>query len=83
MPNGKSTTIKKPRNGKEDVSSIIPTKSKIPLEIEDPDVAHPIIVEEKIEEDPLVKEENSDELESEEATLDEEELNPFGDKWEQ
>ena len=40
------------------------------------------IVEEKPEVDPLLAEEEPDDSVSEEASLDEEEINPFGDKWE-
>ncbi|MEI8327897.1 MAG: hypothetical protein WCG02_02060 [Candidatus Taylorbacteria bacterium] len=40
------------------------------------------IIEEKPEVDPLLAEEDSEDGAGEEATLDEEEINPFGDKWE-
>lgn len=62
-------------------TDIFPSKNKKPIEIDEPE---PIVgaVEEKIEEDPLiaaVEEEDS----SEEIGLDGEELNPFGDRWEE
>ena len=41
-----------------------------------------LILEEKTEEDPLAVVEETDES-NEEVSLDDEELNPFGDKWEQ
>jgi hypothetical protein len=40
------------------------------------------VIDEKPEVDPLLAEEESDDAATEEATLDEEEINPFGDKWE-
>ncbi|MEI7462821.1 MAG: hypothetical protein WCK03_00305 [Candidatus Taylorbacteria bacterium] len=40
------------------------------------------VVEEKPETDPLTTNEESDESASEESGLDDEEINPFGDKWE-
>ncbi len=58
----------------------IPLKNKKPLEIDEPEVAV-AGVEEKIEEDPLVA--AVEDEESEEAVLDGEELNPFGDRWEE
>ncbi len=59
----------------------IPAKNKKLVEIYEPE---PIIagVEEKIEEDPLIP--ATEEEDSEEAvSLDGEELNPFGDRWEE
>lgn len=56
-------------------------KNKKPVEIYEPE---PIVVgvEEKIEEDPLVPA-TEEEDDAEEATIDSEELNPFGDRWEE
>ncbi|MEI6304483.1 MAG: hypothetical protein WCP09_00485 [Candidatus Taylorbacteria bacterium] len=39
-------------------------------------------VEEKPEVDPLLSEDESEDSSSEESGLDDEEINPFGDKWE-
>jgi hypothetical protein len=62
-------------------ADVIPAKKKKPLEI---DELEPVsVVEEKIEEDPLIGATEEDELASDEATLDTEELNPFGDRWEE
>jgi len=41
------------------------------------------VAEEKPEEEPVVKVEEEEELLGEEVSLDDEELNPFGDKWEE
>ncbi len=58
----------------------IPSKIKKPIEIDEPE---PVIgIEEKPEEDPLLGAVEEDEA-SEEAVLDGEELNPFGDRWEE
>jgi hypothetical protein len=58
----------------------IPLKNKL-IEIYEPE---PIVtgVEEKIEEDPLIPQ-IEDEEGAEEAVIDGEELNPFGDRWEE
>lgn len=55
-------------------------KNKKPIEIGD---LEPVVagVEEKSEEDPLVA--TTEEEDTEEAVLDGEELNPFGDRWEE
>jgi hypothetical protein len=59
----------------------ISAKNKKLVEIYEPE---PIVVnlEEKIEEDPLIPE-TEEEDGAEEATIDSEELNPFGDRWEE
>jgi hypothetical protein len=54
--------------------------SKQPFIIDEPEVL--IGVEEKVEDDGLPVAEDAEE-EGEEATLDAEEINPFGDKWEE
>ncbi len=60
---------------------IEPLKVKKPIEIDLPE--EPAVIEEKlVEEDPLAAEE-TEEAAVEEITLDDDELNPFGDKWEQ
>jgi hypothetical protein len=59
-----------------------PSKIKKPIEIDEPE---PALVggEEKIEEDPLIAASEDDELGADEIVLDTEELNPFGDRWEE
>ncbi len=58
-------------------------KSKKPLEIEIPeDVIETAIVEEKADDESTVAE-DAEEAAADEVTLDDDELNPFGDKWEQ
>lgn len=55
------------------------SKNKKPIEIDEPE---PVIgIEEKVEEDPLVAAVEEDDS-AEEISLDGEELNPFGDRWE-
>ncbi len=57
-----------------------PGKAKKPIEIDEPEPA--VAVDEKAEEDPLaVATEEDDSVE--EISLDGEELNPFGDRWEE
>jgi hypothetical protein len=41
------------------------------------------IIDEKVEEDILPPSEDAEDANADELTLDDEELNPFGDKWEQ
>jgi hypothetical protein len=57
------------------------TKNKKPIEIEEPEAILP--VDEKVadEDSPAVTED--EESVSEEVALDDEEVNPFGDKWEE
>jgi hypothetical protein len=57
-----------------------PIKAKKPIEIDEPEVA--VGIEEKAEEDPLVAATEEDDS-VEEISLDGEELNPFGDRWEE
>ena len=61
-----------------------PKKAKS-LEIDDLDhiASTTINIEEKPTEDPTITENEDADLELEELELDDEELNPFGDKWEQ
>ncbi|MEN9524287.1 MAG: hypothetical protein RL536_356 [Candidatus Parcubacteria bacterium] len=63
------------------VVEVLPTKNKKPLEIDELEPATGS-ADEKIEEDPLVAAAEEDEI-SEEASIDGEELNPFGDRWEE
>ena len=75
--------LAKPDVAHEDVAAEpepILLKSKKPIEMDEPEPAV-AGVEEKIEEDPLVA--AVEDEESEEAVLDGEELNPFGDRWEE
>ncbi|MBP6858540.1 MAG: hypothetical protein KBC33_01775 [Candidatus Pacebacteria bacterium] len=60
----------------------LPVKAKKPVEIDEPE---PVlaVVDEKLEEDPLAAPAEDDELAGEELSLDGEELNPFGDRWEE
>lgn len=59
-----------------------PSKAKKPIEI---DEHEPILggTDEKLEEDPLAAPTEDDELSGDELSLDGEELNPFGDRWEE
>jgi len=62
------------------VADPLASKLRKPLEIDEPELAS---ADEKPEDDaPAVEGEEADAL-AEEASLDDEELNPFGDKWEQ
>ncbi|MEK7641984.1 MAG: hypothetical protein AAB365_03270 [Patescibacteria group bacterium] len=61
-------------------SEVLPVKIKKAIEIDEPEPAV-IGVEEKLEEDPLATPTEDDE--AEELSLDGEELNPFGDRWEE
>jgi hypothetical protein len=62
-----------------------PPKKAKSLEIDDLDhiASTTISIEEKLPEDPIATENEDTDLELEELELDDEELNPFGDKWEQ
>jgi hypothetical protein len=64
----------------EDSTDLQPAKIKKGLDYELPE---PVIADEKPEVDPLLGDEESEESIAEEASLDDDELNPFGDKWEQ
>ena len=58
---------------------IKPGKAKKPIEIDEPEAG---VIDEKIEDDPLVGASEEDDA-ADEASLDGEELNPFGDRWEE
>jgi hypothetical protein len=57
-----------------------PGKAKKPIEIDEPEVA--VAIDEKVEDDPLVGAVEEDDT-AEEISLDGEEINPFGDRWEE
>lgn len=85
MPTAKKTKKVAPvveeHDETEEHHDVIPSKTKKPIEIDEPE---PIIGgEEKLEEDPLAVPTEDDELGGEELSLDGEELNPFGDRWEE
>jgi len=64
----------------EEAVPIISVKTKMPVELDEPEVIG-VVVEEKSEEDLIAAEEETDELGLDDAGL-EEELDPFNDKWE-
>ena len=73
--------VKKQESRTQDESVIIP-KEEIKKTIEIEETLPLLDTDEKLESDaPLVDSES--EIESDELELDEEEINPFGDKWEQ
>jgi hypothetical protein len=75
----KVATAPKKNDEEDEVAESIPVpgKVKVPIEIDEPDTAP--IIDEKAEEDPLVAE-VEDELADDSGI--EDELDPFGDKWE-
>ncbi len=79
-PKTKKATVEVVQEEQIHEADITPSKVKKPLEIDEPEVVGGI--EEKLEEDPLIGA-TEDEESSEEASLDGEELNPFGDRWEE
>lgn len=56
-------------------------KIKKVLEVEEPETV--LGIDEKVDEDGSPLGDSEDELASEDATIDDEEVNPFGDKWEE
>ncbi len=90
MPTKTKTKIKKvelhPEEAIEDAgldTPTIPSKAKqTPLEIDDVEAVVGVLEEKVVEEDPLNPVETEDD-ESAEVSLDNEELNPFGDRWEE
>ncbi len=88
MPRTKPTSVKKKVKRTEvdqteetgDSESLPTSKIKKIAEV---DIHEDVIgvIEEKVEVDPLLAEEETDETAAEEA-LDDDEVNPFGDKWE-
>ena len=74
------TSIKDTSEDADDIAAPVSKINKvIDIYIQDDVVG---VVEEKPETDPLTTNEESDESASEESGLDDEEINPFGDKWE-
>ena len=63
-----------------DLASPVIGKSKKPLDLDDPELIPG--TEEKIEDDDPLAEDAADENSDDEASIDEEDVNPFGDKWE-
>ncbi len=57
-----------------------PGKVKKPIEIDEPEPT--VAIDEKVEDDPLVGAVEEDDA-ADEISLDREELNPFGDRWEE
>ena len=76
----KKETVKTDASNEDTETEQGPTKNKI-VEIDDSEPITPT-VEEKVEEDPLVAA-TEDEDGSDEISLDGEDLNPFGDRWEE
>ena len=60
----------------------IPSKIKKPTDLELPEEA-PVIFENKDDDEVPLDSEEAEEIAADEPALDDEELNPFGDKWEQ
>jgi hypothetical protein len=58
-------------------------KNKKPIELELPEEPVAVVIDDKTEEETAVLGEEAEELAAEDLGLDDEELNPFGDKWEQ
>jgi hypothetical protein len=89
MPSIKGTKIKNKTEKvkKEDVEeSLEEGPELIPKKIKSHDISdiEPVaIIEEKIVDEPIIATEDEDDLASEEAGLDNDELNPFGDRWEE
>ena len=88
MVRTKTATLKKPKNtivaenqNDDENADPVVTKTKKPLEFDLPEEAAPL--DDKIDDDAPAVNEETDELSSDESTLDDDELNPFGDKWEQ
>lgn len=88
MPHTKqSRSIKKTKpitkDQTEETEEVVAPVSKISKAVE-VDIQDDVIgiVEEKPEIDPLLADDESDDSATEEAGLDDEEINPFGDKWE-
>jgi hypothetical protein len=63
----------------EEIAVPIPSKIKAPLDLDETEAL--VIPEEKVEEDPLAAESESEEVGLDEAGM-EEEIDPFNDKWE-
>ena len=78
---GKKTILKsKKRSDEDDIPAPVAIKSAPIVDIDDPVSTLPL--EEKVVDDPLAPDSEEAE-EAEDETLAEEEINPFGDKWEE
>jgi hypothetical protein len=75
----KKPAVKEPGNEEEMVISPLAQKAKMPIELDEPESIS--VLDEKPETDPLAPEEESDEFAAEDVGL-EDEIDPFGDKWE-
>lgn len=78
----KKTKVRENNKERDDIVDNMLTKGKKILETEDSDIFTAPIVEEKNEE-VVLAEEDQEELALDDAGMDEEEINPFGDKWEE
>lgn len=74
----KKKSVVKNKNNDEEVD---PPKVKKIIEMEESEISG-VIVDEKAPDDAFISD-DSEELEVEEVGMDDEDLNPFGDKWEQ
>ena len=72
--------ISKPAGEEEEIVAPVVAIGKAAFVVDEPEVL--IGVEEKVDDDGVVITDDAEE-EGEEATLDAEEINPFGDKWEE
>jgi hypothetical protein len=77
----KNKKVERDAENELDIPETEETKSKKPVDLEAA-LEPASVIEEKIEEDPLVATEDPEEDE-EGLSLDDDELNPFQDKWEQ
>lgn len=63
----------------EDDAPVLPTKIKMPVDLEDADSSVPL-VEDKADGDPLLADQEIDDMTDDSGI--EDEIDPFGDKWE-
>ena len=80
----KNKEIEKEKNpiDEEEVDEVVDPKAKKAVDLES--ALEPVsIIDEKVEDETPVLTDESDESVGEEISLDDDELNPFGDKWEQ
>lgn len=66
-------------SNEEEMMPVISPKAKMPIDIDEPEPVS--VLDEKPETDPLAPDEETDEFASDDMGL-EEEIDPFGDKWE-
>lgn len=81
LKQAKNKKVERETENELDVPETEETKSKKPVDLEAA-LEPASVIEDKIEEDPLVATEDSEEDEDG-LSLDDDELNPFQDKWEQ